>query len=71
MLDISKLEKPILTKLDIQGYELEALKGFGNLLKDNDYILVEVSFQEIYKNQPFANEIINFLNRIIFLRRKN
>ena len=38
MLDISKLEKPLLTKLDIQGYELEALKGFGNLLKDNDYI---------------------------------
>ena len=71
MLDISKLEKPLLTKLDIQGYELEALKGFGNLLQDNDYILVEVSFQEIYKNQPFANEIINFLNRIIFLRRKN
>ena len=67
MLDISKLEKPLLTKLDIQGYELEALKGFGNLLQDNDYILVEVSFQEIYKNQPFANEIINFLNRIIFL----
>ena len=72
MLDISKLEKPILAKLDIQGYELEALKGFGNLLKDIDYILVEVSFQEIYKNQPFADEIINFLEKKnFFIIKKN
>jgi len=63
IINISKLNKRILVKLDIQGYELEALKGFGKYLSYVDYILTEVSFQEAYKNQPFANEIINFLEK--------
>ena len=72
IIDFSKLQKPILTKLDIQGYELEALKGFGKLLKEIDYILVEVSFQEIYKNQPIADEIVNFLEKEnFFIIKKN
>ncbi len=63
IINILKLNKRILVKLDVQGYELEALKGFGEYLSYVDYILTEVSFQEAYKNQPFANEIINFLEK--------
>ena len=63
IINILKLNKRILVKLDVQGYELEALKGFGEYLSYVDYILTEVSFQEVYKNQPFANEIINFLEK--------
>ena len=61
IINIFKLNKRILVKLDIQGYELEALRGFGKCINYVDYILIEVSFQEAYKNQPFANEIIEFL----------
>ena len=60
IINIFKLNKRILVKLDIQGYELEALKGFGKYINYVDYILTEVSFQEVYKNQPYANEIIEF-----------
>ena len=72
IINIFKLNKRILVKLDIQGYELEALRGFGKCINYVDYILIEVSFQEAYKNQPFANEIIEFLeNRNFAVIKKN
>ncbi len=72
IINIFKLNKRILVKLDIQGYELEALRGFGKCINYVDYILTEVSFQEAYKNQPFANEIIEFLeNRDFAVIKKN
>ena len=40
---------------------LKILKGSTNLLKKIKYIIVEVSDNEIYTNQPIANEIIKHL----------
>ena len=34
--------------IDIQGYELEALKGMPNQLKIAEYIYLEVNFEEVY-----------------------
>jgi hypothetical protein len=56
-----QLPPPDLIKLDIQGYELEALKGSIGLLKDAKYILCEVSFVEFYVGQPLYHEIAHFL----------
>ena len=56
-----EIKKPILMKIDVQGYELEVLKGSENMLKKIEYILVEVSENEMYKGQPLSNEIIKFL----------
>ena len=53
--------KPILMKIDVQGYELEVLKGSENMLKKIEYVLVEVSENQMYKGQPLANEVIKFL----------
>ena len=55
------LPKPDLIKLDIQGYELEALKGATVLLKTCRYIICEVSFVEFYVGQPLFHEIASFL----------
>jgi methyltransferase, FkbM family len=52
---------PALLKLDVQGYELKALKGCGALLPLFDYVYVECSFQELYAEQAFADEVIGFL----------
>ena len=47
-----KLIKPILIKIDVQGYELEVLKGARQILSKVDYILLEVSKVEcIINNQ--------------------
>lgn len=53
--------RPSILKLDVQGYELEVLKGASNILKYVDYIITEVSFVEIYNNQVSAKDLNNFM----------
>lgn len=52
---------PALLKLDVQGYELEVLVGFGDKLRDIDYVYAEVSFVELYVGQRLAHEVIEWL----------
>ena len=55
------LKQPSLLKLDVQGYEIEALKGCENLLKFFNFIYIECSFIELYKNQPLYSDIKRWL----------
>lgn len=55
------VEKPILIKLDVQGYELNVLKGAKNFLDNCEYIIIELSFKELYNGQPLFNDIYSFL----------
>ncbi len=48
-------------KLDLQGAELDALKGSKNVLKQLLGLEVEVEFQEIYQKQPLYGDINKFL----------
>ncbi|MEE1945144.1 FkbM family methyltransferase [Pedobacter sp. KR3-3] len=52
---------PNLMKLDIQGYELEALKGGIECMKACRFVILEVSFLEFYKGQPLFEEVIAFM----------
>ena len=53
--------QPILIKIDVQGFELEVLKGAEKILEKTNYLLVEVSEKEMYQHQPIQDEIITFL----------
>ena len=53
--------KPALLKLDVQGYELPALRSCGLLLDVVDFIYVEVSFVTLYFGQALVDEIVQFL----------
>ncbi|QDP54872.1 MAG: putative methyltransferase [Prokaryotic dsDNA virus sp.] len=46
---------------DLQGAELDALHGMGNLLKYFNHIYIEVNHEELYKGCPLVNEIDHFL----------
>ena len=47
--------------IDIQGYELEALKGMPNQLKIAEYIYLEVNFEEVYLGCSQIKDIDKFL----------
>ncbi|ELS46908.1 methyltransferase, FkbM family domain protein [Microcystis aeruginosa FACHB-905 = DIANCHI905] len=52
---------PDVIKLDVQGFELEVLKGSINLLKKSKYLVIELSFRQFYRDQPYLWEIIKLL----------
>ena len=60
------LKSPIFVKIDVQGYELEVLKGSKSLIDEFDYIYVECSFVELYEGQALADEVIHYLQNYSF-----
>lgn len=56
--------------IDLQGAELLALKGMGNLLVEFDHIYVEVNRAELYRGCPMIEEIDRFLEGFDFLRKE-
>lgn len=61
LISAGTLPLPDLIKLDVQGYELEVLKGLGNYLNKINYLIIEVSFKEYYYGQPLFLDIANYL----------
>jgi FkbM family methyltransferase len=57
---ISEPEIDIL-KLDLQGFELEALKGADKILKNTRLVYTEIEFTELYNDQPLFSHIDLFL----------
>jgi len=55
------LPRPILLKIDVQGFELEVLEGATLLIKAIDYCYLELSYIELYKGQPLAAEVLSYL----------
>jgi len=58
---VTEIVAPAMLKLDVQGFELEALCGCENLLECFAYVYVECSFVELYTGQALAHEIIDWL----------
>jgi FkbM family methyltransferase len=55
------IRRPDLLKLDIQGYELEALKGGRQCLQSAKAVITEVSFVAHYEYQCFFHEVVKYL----------
>lgn len=56
-------DKPLLMKLDVQGYELEVLKGAGSLLDSADALYLELSTVDYNAGAPSFSEVISTLHQ--------
>lgn len=54
--------------IDIQGAELLALKGFGDLLNNIKYIYTEINTNTLYKDCALVSEIDEYLSKYGFKR---
>jgi FkbM family methyltransferase len=53
--------RPCLLKIDVQGFELDVLRGAGESLNYVDEVFVEASFVELYTGQALASDVICYL----------
>ena len=60
--ELMNIRRPSIMKIDVQGFELEVLEGSELVLNNIDYIIIEISYSEVYQNQKLQDKIINFLN---------
>jgi len=63
---ISDLEKEILVKIDVQGYEDRVIKGGANIISQARIVLMENSFLELYKGQALFDDIYEMMKRLGF-----
>ena len=55
--------------LDLQGYELEALKGSRQRLNDSiEYVICEIFREALYEDSPLFNDIDKYLKQFGFIR---
>ena len=54
--------------IDIQGAELFAIKGFGDYIKNVDYIYTEINSEHLYEDCPLVTDIDEYLNNFNFKR---
>lgn len=57
---------PDFLKLDVQGFELEVLKGGSNALKSAEFCLLEITILNLGGGAPLLLEVINFMSEYQF-----
>jgi len=54
--------------IDVQGYELEVLKGSEKTLNNIDYVYTEINVDEVYEDAPHVDKLDEFLSTYGFAR---
>ncbi len=60
--DEGDIVAPAMLKLDVQGFELDALRGCESLLSNFKWVYCECSFVELYSGQKLAADVIEWLS---------
>ena len=61
IIDEGVMTVPDLAKLDVQGFELEVLKGATKLFGRTELFILETSFYRTLPDQPLVDEVIDFM----------
>lgn len=65
----NKIKKVDLICVDVQGFEIEVFKGFGNMLKEVSVIQTECTWKPKYKNQPSYKDVCDYLHQFGFVEK--
>lgn len=57
---------PVLLKIDTQGYEANVIRGAKETLQRVDYVLLEVSFKEMFKGELLFPELLKLMETYQF-----
>ena len=60
------LPRPVLLKLDVQGYEPAVIRGGRVTLARVDYVLMETSFKPLYQGEMLFPEILEMMGELDF-----
>lgn len=55
------IDQVYLLKIDVQGFEIEVLKGAAKTLRRIDYVFVEAGIQRLYEGAPSFAEVCLFM----------
>tara|TARA_Y100001936_G_scaffold254181_1_gene326751 strand:+ start:24432 stop:25187 length:756 start_codon:yes stop_codon:yes gene_type:complete len=58
---VQNVDGPFFVKIDVQGAEMEVLRGFGDRLPDIETLIVEAPFEEAYDGAGGFDDIYRFL----------
>jgi hypothetical protein len=64
---VHDLRGPYLLKADVQGAELEVLEGARTVLRDTEYVLLEVSLFRFFVGGPEVADVIAFMRSCGFV----
>ena len=70
-LDSFQIEGPNVLVLDVQGFELEVLRGSVETLKKIDHIFCEINGVEMYEGCPTLSDLCEFLIQHGFILRED
>lgn len=62
-----KWSKPDLIKMDVQGSEVDILKGASEILENCNHLILEIQFKDFSMGAPKLKEVEEYLNSIGFV----
>jgi hypothetical protein len=67
MIQDNLIDTPDLVKIDVQGFELEVLKGAESLFGKTELFIIETALHNKHKSYPLIAEVIAFMNQRDYL----
>lgn len=63
LIESNQIPIPDLIKIDVQGFEMEVLKGASRVFGHTEAFIIEVSFFEFMSETPLFSEVVTFMSQ--------
>jgi len=66
LLSLNDIEDSLMIKIDVQGFEKYVIEGGNKLFKKASIIIIEMSYIELYEDEPLFDEIYKLITNLGF-----